>query len=50
MPDYVDRVEVYREFNQRFFRLPPAELAEMLMGELERAGAARREAGWLLAA
>ena len=50
MPRYVDRVEVYREFNQRFFHLPPAELAEMLMGELERAGAAHRDAGWLLAA
>jgi glyoxylase-like metal-dependent hydrolase (beta-lactamase superfamily II) len=50
MPGYVDRVEVYREFNQRFFHLAPAELAEMLIGELERAGAVRREAGWLLAA
>jgi hypothetical protein len=50
MPAYVDSVEIYRDFNQRFFRLPPTELAEILITELERAGAVRREAGWLLAA
>ena len=35
--------------NQRF-QLAPEALAEMLIAELERAGAARREQGWLLAA
>jgi hypothetical protein len=50
MPAYVDRVEIYRQFNQLFFQLPPAELAQMLITELERAGAVRREGGWLLAA
>jgi glyoxylase-like metal-dependent hydrolase (beta-lactamase superfamily II) len=50
MPAYVERVEIYRQFNQRFFRLAPEGLAEMLIAELERAGAARREEGWLLAA
>jgi hypothetical protein len=48
MPAYVERVGIYREFNARFFRLPPAELAEFLIGELERAGAVRREDGSLL--
>jgi len=50
MPAYVERVEIYRQFNQQFFRLAPRALAEMLIAELERAGAVRREAGWLLAA
>jgi hypothetical protein len=48
MPAYVERVGIYREFNARFFRLPPAELAEFLIAELERAGAVRREGGSLL--
>ena len=47
MPDYVARVGLYRDFNARFFGLPPAKLAELLVGELERAGAARRVDGWL---
>lgn len=50
MAAYVERVPVYRQFNQCFFKLAPDALAEMLMSGLERAGAARREAGWLLAA
>jgi glyoxylase-like metal-dependent hydrolase (beta-lactamase superfamily II) len=50
MPAYVERVEIYRQFNQRFFRLAPEALAEMLIAELERAGAARRGEGWLFAA
>jgi glyoxylase-like metal-dependent hydrolase (beta-lactamase superfamily II) len=48
MPAYVERVGIYREFNARFFRLPPAELAEFLIVELERAGAVRRERGSLV--
>jgi glyoxylase-like metal-dependent hydrolase (beta-lactamase superfamily II) len=47
LPGYLDRVGVYRDFNARFFRLSPAGLAERLVGELERAGAARRDGGWL---
>ena len=47
LPDYVERVGIYREFNARFFRMPPAELAEFLVAELERAGAVRREDGQL---
>lgn len=48
MPSYLDRVGLYRDFNRQFFRLPPSELAEMLIGELERSGTVRREDGWLL--
>jgi glyoxylase-like metal-dependent hydrolase (beta-lactamase superfamily II) len=45
---YVERIGIYREFNERFFRLPPERLAALLVGELERAGAVRRDAGWLV--
>ena len=47
LPDYVARVEVYREFNARYFGLAPAELAERLVSDLERAGAIRRNDGEL---
>jgi hypothetical protein len=49
LPEYVERVPVYRELNARYLRMAPALLAEWLAGELERAGAARREGGMLLA-
>ena len=47
LPEYLAQVPFYREFNERYFQLPPAELAERLVAELERAGAVRREAGRL---
>ena len=50
MPAYVERVGIYRDFNALFFRLPPGELAELLIGQLELAGAARRADGWLVPA
>jgi glyoxylase-like metal-dependent hydrolase (beta-lactamase superfamily II) len=48
LPAYVDRVGIYRDFNARFFRISPPELAERLVAELEKAHAARREDGWLV--
>ncbi len=48
MPDYLDRVGLYRDFNALFFHLSASELAALLIGELERAGAAKREDGWLV--
>lgn len=48
LPSYLERVGIYRDFNARFFRVPPAVLADRLVGELERAGAVKREDGWLL--
>ena len=50
MPAYVERVGIYRDFNAPFFRMPPAALAELLIGELEKAGAVRCEDGWLVPA
>jgi glyoxylase-like metal-dependent hydrolase (beta-lactamase superfamily II) len=48
LPSYLDQVGIYRDFNARFFRVSAAVLADRLVGELERAGAVRREDGWLL--
>src|SRR2546425_2025332 len=50
MPAYMERVGIYRDFNARFFRLSPSELANRLVAELEKVHAARREDGWLVPA
>ena len=50
MPEYVDRIGIYRDFNARFFRLPTATLASQLIDELTRVGAVRSESGDLLPA
>ena len=50
MPAYLARVGLYRDFNALFFRLPPARLAELLVGELVKTGAARTVAGDLVPA
>ena len=50
MPGYLDRIGLYRDFNRQFFRLPPSELANLLIGELERSGVVRRADGWLVPA
>ena len=50
LPAFVERVGLYRDFNARFFRLPPAKLAALLVGELEKAGAVTRDAEWLIPA
>ncbi len=47
LPAYVERVGVYRDFNALFFQRTPADLAEYLVCELERVGAARRDGDWL---
>jgi hypothetical protein len=41
VPAYLDRVGIYREFNALFFRLTPFRLAELLIGDLVKAGAVR---------
>lgn len=50
LAEYVDRVGIYREFNDRFFRLPAASLAELLVNDLEKVGAVRRDGGYLIRA
>jgi len=50
LPAFVEQVPIFRDFNARYFGVSPAELAERLVRELERAGAARRDRGDLVAA
>jgi glyoxylase-like metal-dependent hydrolase (beta-lactamase superfamily II) len=50
LASYVDRVPLYRDFNARFLRLPPQALADALVGDLMRAGAARRDGAMLVPA
>ena len=46
---YLESVPLYTDFNRRYLRLDPAALAELIVGELERAGAVRRTDGYLTA-
>ncbi len=48
LPAYLESVGIYRDFNRRFFRLPPDALAAKLVGDLEKVGAARCADGWLI--
>ena len=48
LPAFVEQVPIFRDFNARYLRLTPAALAARLVDELERAGAARRDAGALV--
>lgn len=49
IPDYVTRVPILAELNSRYLRKTPVAMAEWLVGELERAEAAYRQDGVLLA-
>jgi hypothetical protein len=50
LPDHVERVDVFREFNALYFGLPAAALAEQLVTDLLRAGAVRRDGDDLMPA
>jgi glyoxylase-like metal-dependent hydrolase (beta-lactamase superfamily II) len=39
VPAYVDRVEIYRDFNAHYFRLSPTEFANWLIDSVRQAGA-----------
>ncbi len=47
---YIDGVPVYREYNRMYFGLAPSALSEVLVSELERAGAVTRSGGFLMPA
>ena len=49
LPDYLAGVPIYREYNERYFKQTAAQLADWLVGELEKSRAARRAGGLLLA-
>ena len=48
LPAYFGRVPCYREYNERFFRLDPRELADRITGELLRSGAIEERDGELV--
>jgi glyoxylase-like metal-dependent hydrolase (beta-lactamase superfamily II) len=50
LPAYVERVGIYRDLNAAVLRMTPQALADMLAGELTRAGALKVEGGYLLPA
>jgi glyoxylase-like metal-dependent hydrolase (beta-lactamase superfamily II) len=50
LPRYVEEVPIFRDMNSGFLRLSGVELAELLVRELERAGAVRRDAEWVTTA
>ncbi len=49
LPGYLARVPILAELNSRYLRMTPAAMAEWLVNELERAGAAGRREGLLMA-
>jgi hypothetical protein len=48
LPAYVDQVEIYRDVNASCLGLSPLALAEMLVNDLEKVGAVRRQDSYLL--
>ena len=48
VPGYLGRVGLYRDINVKFFKLAPDDYAAMIVDELERVGAVRREGGLLV--
>ncbi|MEO8136917.1 MAG: MBL fold metallo-hydrolase [Betaproteobacteria bacterium] len=48
LPAYCASIPLYADFNRRYFGLAIEALVALLVGELERAGAVRREGEWLL--
>jgi glyoxylase-like metal-dependent hydrolase (beta-lactamase superfamily II) len=50
LPRYVEEVPIFRDMNAGFLRLSAGELAELLVRELERAGAVRRDGEWVTTA
>ena len=45
LPAYFERIPCYREYNERFFRIPATALAKQLVGELVRAGVVAEQDG-----
>ena len=49
IPEYLATVPLYADFNARYFQLSEVALAELIVGELERAGAVSKLNGYLIA-
>lgn len=50
LPAYLASVPLYRDFNARYFQMKDAELAQFVIGELERSGVVKKAGGWLVPA
>lgn len=50
LPDWLERTPLFAEANRRFLNETPERLAEWLVESLEKAGVAKREGDWLVAA
>ena len=50
IPEYLATVPLYADFNARYFQLSDVALADLIVGELERAGAVKKSNGYLIAA
>jgi len=50
IPEYLATVPLYADFNARYFQLSEVALADLIVGELERAGAVKKVNGYLIAA
>jgi hypothetical protein len=50
LPEHFADVGIYRDLNAAVFRMPPADMAALIVGDLERAGAIRRDGGFLVTA
>lgn len=48
LPEYLVRVPGFAELNAKYLHFTPGDLAQWMVSQLEKAGAARREDGWLL--
>ena len=48
LPEYLQRVPSSAELNAKYLHLPAENLAEWIVSQMEKAGAARREHGWLV--
>ncbi|QID16565.1 MBL fold metallo-hydrolase [Nitrogeniibacter mangrovi] len=50
LPGWLERTPLFAEANRRFLNETPERLADWLIDGLEKAGVAKREGGWLVAA
>jgi glyoxylase-like metal-dependent hydrolase (beta-lactamase superfamily II) len=50
LPRYVEEVPIFRDMNAGFLRLSAGELGDLLVRELERAGAVRQDGEWVATA
>lgn len=50
IPEYLGTIPLYADYNARYFHLSNVALADLIVGDLERAGVVGKTAGYLIAA